>query len=537
MKQTQLKGDIFGGITAAVIAIPLALAFGVASGMGASAGLIGAITIGFIASFLGGTPVQISGPTGPMTVVVAALAIKYADNPNIIFSIIILCGIIQTFFGAFKLGSYVNYVPLPVISGFMTGIGIIIILMELPTVFGDYSSHDGVMDILFSLPHMIADFDISSVILGFTTFLIVAFIPKTLNSIIPGSLIALIVGTVASVFYFPEVKPIGEISTHIPALKSFSPPLDLLPEIITAAFMLALLGSIDTLLTSAVADKITKSNHNSNKELIAQGIGNAVVGFVGGLPGAGATMRTIVNVKSGGKTRLSGMLHAVIIVVVVLFLSDLAEKIPLCVLAGILLKVGLDIIDWSFIKRIKYYPKDKVLLMLSVLALTVFTDLVTAIGLGLILSHMIYSKKMNKTLLNQIQLFEFGNDTQRDFEDIFKVEKKNDEGVVIKFNGDLNYSVAKDLSLLINDAISNFPRVVLDFSEIKSLDISVASTLENIFNSVPEEKEIQIRVKDNEIYEMFTSLGVLSNIELENILLVKNEIRTPRPVAQREEEL
>ena len=160
---------------------------------------------------------------------------------------------------------------------------------------------------------------------------------------------------------------------------------------------LALLGSIDTLLTSTVADKITKNTHNSEKELIAQGIGNALVGFLGGLPGAGATMRTVFNIKAGGTTRLSGMLHSAIILLIVLFFSDAAEKIPLCILAGILIKVGLDIIDWNFLRKIKYYPKEKIFLMMTVLILTVFSDLVTSIGIGLILSHMIYSKKMNKS--------------------------------------------------------------------------------------------------------------------------------------------
>ena len=222
-----------------------------------------------------------------MTVIVAGLAIKYTGNTEVIFSIIILCGIIQTLFGLFRLGAYVNYVPLPVISGFMTGIGCIIIIMELMPILGDYTNHNGLIEIISSIPQAVLNVNYPSLLLGLSTFIFVLLCPKKFSSIIPPQLLALTIGTTVTALYFPNLKTIGLISTDLPYLRSFSFSFEMLPEIITAAFMLSLLGSIDTLLTSTVADKIKKSNHNSDKELIAQGIGNALVGFIGGLPGAG----------------------------------------------------------------------------------------------------------------------------------------------------------------------------------------------------------------------------------------------------------
>jgi len=233
-KFSSLKFDFFGGLTSAIVALPLALAFGVASGLGPTAGLIGAIVLGFFASLLGGTPLQISGPTGPMTVIVAGLALKYNGNLEIIFSIIILCGIIQSLFGVFRLGAYVNYVPLPVISGFMTGIGSIIILMQLLPVLGDYSNHNGLQEIIAAIPAALENSHAPSLSFGLVTFLFVKFFPKNLSGYIPPQLLALTAGTAIAAYYFPDLKTIGEISTSMPELRNFSPTYNLLPEIITA---------------------------------------------------------------------------------------------------------------------------------------------------------------------------------------------------------------------------------------------------------------------------------------------------------------
>ena len=370
---TALRQDIFAGITAAVVALPLALAFGVASGLGPTAGLYGAMVLGFLAALLGGTPLQISGPTGPMTVVMAGLVVSYGGTPHVLFTIVILAGLFQGLFGILKLGAYVNYVPMPVISGFMSGIGCIIIVMEILPVLGDYSAHQGIPDAILSIPHAVANLDVTSLGLGGLSLAITLITPKAISRFVPASLLALIIGTTVAVYFFPDLKTIGEISTALPSLSHIDIPFSALPGIVTGAFMLALLGSIDSLLTSTVADRMTRTSHDSNRELIGQGVGNAIAGLLGGLPGAGATMRTVVNIKAGAQTRLSGMVHALTLLVIVLFASGLAAHIPLAVLAGILLKVGLDILDWDFIRRLKVWRGEKVLLMLAVLILTIFS--------------------------------------------------------------------------------------------------------------------------------------------------------------------
>lgn len=519
-KISDLKYDIYGGLTSAIVALPLALAFGVASGLGPTAGLVGAIILGFFASALGGTPLQISGPTGPMTVIIAGLAVKYTGSTEVIFSIIVLCGIIQTLFGLFHLGAYVNYVPLPVISGFMTGIGCIIIIMEFLPLLGDHSYHNGLIEIMSAIPHAVINANYPSLLLGLSTFIFITIFPKKLSTVIPPQLLALITGTIITALYFPELKTIGEISTEIPQLKSISLSIEMLPEVITAAFMLALLGSIDTLLTSTVADKIKKSNHNSDKELIAQGIGNTLAGFVGGLPGAGATMRTVVNIKAGGKTRLSGMLHSVVILIIIVFFGGIAEKIPFCILAGILIKVGIDIIDWDFLRNIKYYPREKLFLMFMVLSLTILSDLVTSIGIGLILSHMIYSKKMNKSQLNQIQIFEGESKVTPKVTDLIQIDKDNGRSVIIKFTGNLNYSVVKDMTSLINHSILDHQSVLLDFEDIISIDISVASALEDTLKALVLEKSVKMSITKNDVYLMLSTLGILKILPPENISII-----------------
>ncbi|MCF8475254.1 MAG: SulP family inorganic anion transporter [Emcibacter sp.] len=516
-----LQLDMYGGITSAIVALPLALAFGYASGLGPTAGLYGAIILGFIAAALGGTSVQISGPTGPMTVVMAGLVIKFGGSPEILFMIVFLCGIIQTLFGVFRLGAYVNYVPLPVISGFMTGIGCIIILMELLPIFGDYSSHGSIFSSIGAIPQAIETFDPASFFLGVLTFIITIIVPKKWRQYVPSPLAALTFGTVIAILYFPDLKTIGEIASGIPHITNFALPLQELPSIITSAFMLALLGSIDTLLTSTVADKITKKNHDSNKELIGQGIGNSLVGLMGGIPGAGATMRTVVNINAGGQTRMSGMLHALFLLAIVTLLGNFAEKIPLCVLAGLLLKVGFDIIDWDFIKKIKKYPKDKIFLMFSVLILTIFSDLIAAIGLGLILSHMIYSKKMHKNQLNQIQ--SFTTDKIHFLQENTPMETNNrtDNGITIKLSGHINYTIAKDLSSLLNEALVKYNVVYLDFKHTLSLDLSIISALEGVFKSLPKRNNIHIKINEGETYRMLQLLGLFDHINAENIHIIQ----------------
>ena len=389
-----LRGDVYGGLVAAVVALPLALAFGVASGAGAIAGLYGAIFVGLFAALFGGTPAQVSGPTGPMTVVMAGLIAQFGHEPSLVFTAVILGGGLQILLGLSGVGQYIALIPYPVISGFMSGIGAIIIILQAGPLVGHAAHSEGVLATLAMLPSFFADPVVDALVLGVVSLAIVYGMPERVGKIVPPPLLALLVGTVLGVFAFPGAPVIGPIPTSFPMPVLPSLHLDAVKMVIDEAIVLAMLGSIDSLLTSLVCDNMTRTRHDSNRELIGQGIGNAVAGLFGGLPGAGATMRSVINIRTGGRTPISGVFHAVVLLAVLLGLGSLAERIPLAVLAGILVKVGVDIIDWRFLKHVLHAPRADMTIMLVVCAMTVLADLIMAVAVGLVLASVLFVKRM-----------------------------------------------------------------------------------------------------------------------------------------------
>jgi SulP family sulfate permease len=397
-----LSGDIFGGVTAAVVALPLALAFGVQSGMGAIAGLYGAIALGFFAALFGGTPTQISGPTGPMTVVSSAIIAgeiaicgSVENAMPTIVATFVLAGIFLILMGITKIGQYIRYIPYPVVSGFMSGIGFIIIFMQIFPFFG-MKSPPTIMDIFTNISDIFNGMNAEAVLLAVLTIAIIYLFPK-ITKTIPSALVALIVLSVVAYVLKMDVAIIGDIPKGIPDVHidtllgmDWHHPMVL----IIPALTLAALGAIDSLLTSVVADNMTKTQHNPNKELIGQGIGNMFAGIIGGLPGAGATMRTVVNIKAGGKTRLSGMIHSIVLLIILFGAGAYARLIPIPVLAGILITVGIGIIDYKGLKHIARVPRADAIVMIIVLVLTVFVDLLQAVAVGLVLASLLFMKQM-----------------------------------------------------------------------------------------------------------------------------------------------
>jgi len=398
---THVRGDLFGGVTAAVIALPMALAFGVASGAGAEAGLYGAVLIGLFAALFGGTPTLISEPTGPMTVVfTAVIAGMIAANPEnglaMAFTTVMLTGIFQMVFGLLKLGRYVTMMPYTVISGFMSGIGFILIIIQMPPLLGYASPPGGVLGSLGALPGLLMQVKPGELMLGLVSLGILLLMPQRFRRIVPPQLLALVAGTLLAIVVLGDgsYREIGAIPGGLPQLQlpTFSP--DQWQRVFVDALVLAMLGAIDALLTSVIADSLTRTQHNSDKELVGQGLGNLASGLFGGLPGAGATMGTVVNIQAGARTALSGITRALILAVIVFGASGLVEDIPKAVLAGIAIKVGIDIIDWAFLRRAHKVSLRGALIMYGVIAMTVFVDLITAVGIGLFVANVLTIRRL-----------------------------------------------------------------------------------------------------------------------------------------------
>lgn len=379
-----LRGDLFGGLTAAIVALPLAIAFGVASGAGPVAGLYGAICVGLFASLFGGTPAQISGPTGPMTIVSASIFTMYAGEPAVAFTVVMMAGAFQFIFGLLGLGRYINLMPYPVISGFMTGIGCILIIMQLEPLLG-YASPTSVVNALTVLPTELLRPHWDAVVVGVTALLICVLTPKSVTRVLPAPLLALLV-TSPLALYFDSAAVIGAIPSGLPDWQVPAMSFSQLNGMLVSAAVLASLGSIDSLLTSLAADNLTRKFHDADRELVGQGIGNLVAGIAGGLPGAGATIRTLTNINAGGRTPLSGIVHSLLLLVIVLGFGAVVAFIPYAALAGILIKVGIDVIDWRYLRRMFRAPRMDVVLMVVVLVLTVLVDVITAVAVGVVLA-------------------------------------------------------------------------------------------------------------------------------------------------------
>jgi SulP family sulfate permease len=520
-----LRGDFYGGLTAAVVALPLALAMGVASGAGPIAGLYGAIFVGLFAALFGGTPAQVSGPTGPMTVVMAAVFTHYtslfpgdpAHGAALAFTVVMLGGLFQILFGVLKLGRFIELVPHPVISGFMSGIGVIIILLQIGPLLG-YPGVSKPLAAALAVPGFLSHPQDNAIVLGLVTLLIVYLVPRftpALNRMLPAPLLALVVGTLVFLVLMPEgaTPVLGEIPKGLPSPHAPVFVLSLLPDMMKSALMLAVLGTIDSLLTSLVADNITRTYHNPDRELIGQGIGNTVSGIFGGLAGAGATMRTVVNVKAGGRTPISGVLHAVVLLAVVLGAGGLAENIPNAVLAGILVKVGTDIIDWDFLRRLRTAPKAGVIIMFSVFLLTVLVDLITAVALGMVMASLLFMKRMTDLQLASITaITEPAEESPLSEEESALLRSTGGRVLLFHLAGPMSFGAAKGVAR----RLANFDQydvLILDLSDVPQIDFTSSRALEDmIVGAKSHNRQVCVVGLRANVRYFLTAQGVLKHI-------------------------
>ena len=563
---SNIKGDVFGGLTASIVALPLALAFGVSSGLGPSAGLYGAIFLGFFASLFGGTNTQISGPTAPLTavsmVMVAGILQTNDGDLNralpIILTVFLLAGLFQILLGVVGVGKYIKYIPYPVVSGFMTAIGVIIIITNILPILGYYVEDDqqfiekfkphaeevminniikdeakegvlvlenfketisraekiteagilneskilannetsGVIGAIKSIPRALQTINYLELILALSTIIIIYGF-KRITTKIPSTLVALLVVSGVAIFANLDYRPIEEIPGGFPIpnfgiFTNFS--LGQVSPYIFTAITLAFLGAIDSLLTSVVADNMTKTNHKPNKELMGQGIGNSIAAIFGGLPGAGATIRTVVNINAGGRTKLSGMAAGVFLLIILLAIGPLASKIPAAVLAGILITVGIGVMDYKGLKAIPNIPKAEVVIMIVVLLLSTFWNLVYAVGIGLIIASLVFMKKMGDATAEKSDIKSLKEEKAWDDEKIFPEELK--EKVFIKhIKGPLFFGSTNHFQMLAKQVPNTAMYVVVRMEKVPYIDQSGLYAIEDAFLDL-EKKNIHPLIVD-----------------------------------------
>jgi SulP family sulfate permease len=545
------KGDLFGGITAGIVALPLALAFGVSSGLGPSAGLYGAIFVSFFAALFGGTNTQISGPTAPMTavsmvVIAGIVAMNEGDVAKAlpaILTIFLLAGLMQVGLGMIGLGKYIKYIPYPVVSGFMTAIGVIILITQILPAVGYYPKEDfdyvnqykpqaeeiildnilkeeagegilvledfketikraesiskddilkesktlagkeasGVLGVISVLPRALQSINWLELALALGTILIIYGF-KRITTAVPSTLVALLVVSGVAVAFGLEYRPIEEIPSGLPIpnleiFTSFS--LSSISPYIFTALTLALLGAIDSLLTSVVADNMTKTKHEPNKELIGQGIGNSIAAIFGGIPGAGATIRTVVNINAGGKTRLSGMTAGILLFIILLAIAPIASQIPAAVLAGILITVGIGVMDYKGLKAIPNMPRPEVIIMLVVLVLSSVWNLVYAVGIGLVIASLMFMKKMGDLTSERSDVKSLKK--EKAWKDEMDFPENLKEEVFIKhLKGPLFFGSTSDFQQLANQIPKTASVVIIRLGRMQYMDQSGLYAMEDV---------------------------------------------------------
>ncbi len=551
-----LRGDVLGGITSAVVLLPMALAYGVVSGLGVIPGLYGAVAVGLFASLFWGTKALISGPTGPMAVAMAVVVGSYAENLTEAFTIVIMAGIIQIILGSIKMGRYVAYTPYSVISGFTSGVGVIIVLLQVLPFVGASSTGGGTVGAIRAMPEAVGGINWHALIIALVTLGVTVVWPQRFRRALPPTLAALVAGTLLGVLWLRDAPLIGEVPTGFPDLID----LHTIPQHLVSSFqpalVLALLASINTLLMSLIADSMTRGTHRPNRELVGQGVGNIVSGMFGGMPGAGNIPATVVNARIGGRTPLSGVLCALVLFTLVLGVGQYVGEIPHAVLAGILMKVGWDIIDWKFIGRITRIQREHLVVMLITLGLTVFADLLTAIMLGLIVAALVSARQFEYLELDSVisvplldisfladeQEDEDGDEQDADLDSLLSLLGDDDEGDddgeegfdpfsarcgLLSFRGSFTVASSNRMFSTISVDIRDHEVAILDFTETNHMDDSAAFVVERLIDvAIEENTECIVMGLDGPVGKGLLKLDILRRIPEERYVEDMDQART-----------
>ena len=520
------RGDLFGGITSTVVALPVSLAFGVASGLGAAAGLYGAIAVGFFAAVFGGTRSQISGPTAPMAVAMSVIITTHASNLSEALTVVMAAGVLQMLFGVLGIGRFIAYTPHVVVSGFMTGIGIIVMMIQTLPFLGAPTAAGGAIGAVRAWPEAVENLNLDALAIAAATLAIGALWPRRLARVVPGSLVALIAGTALGVLVFRGAPVIGEVPSGLPQLQHLGlPSAGFLLRALQPALILALLGSVDSLLTSLVADSLTGTRHNANRELVGQGLGNLVAGLFGGVPGAGATMGTVTNIRAGGQTRVSGVVRAVLLLGLVLGLGRYVEPIPHAVLAGILMKVGWDIVDWRMVLRLHRIRREHLMVLLLTFVLTVFVDLVTAVAIGLIAAGMAHARQLERLELDSVVSVPLLDRTF--FTDADGALDPYSARVgLIALRGSFTVASAQKLVRVIGPDIKDHEVVIFDFSNATYVDDSAAMLIRQLLDLAGEEETQCVVVGlSGSVADTLRALDVLRGVPAAQVVATLDDAR------------
>lgn len=522
MIKTYLKifaGDVLGSLNSAIVALPQALAFGVATGFGASAGVWGAIILCFIAGLLGSKVPLVSGITGPVTIVIASIMAALNADISSVILVIFMAGILQVILSLTSLPAIVKYVPYPVISGFMNGIGVIIIIMQINPLLGCPVMSNTITSISAFFKNL-NSVNYDALLIGFITLVIVFAIPKKFNKIIPSQAIALVICTLLSMKLGLNVDKISNISISFPHLTLPKADLHAVITYFHYAVTLAIVLSSESLLTVLVADSLLKTKTPSKGMLLGQGVGNMVCALTGSLPGSAATMRTVAAINTGSSTKLTAVINPLILMFLLFKLSGFVAEIPLAVLAGILIKIGYDIIDVKLLKVIKFAPRDDLYVLALVFFLTVFYNLIVAVGAGITCAALLYAKRTaDSAKLVQKTVYD---------KDIIKLEKLlekdyNHKIRVVHIDGQFFFGSATQLISQFDEMLGT-KYLILDYSSENLLDISAIFALEDIIIRLQSQKvKILVVLKSDSVKEQFEKHGIINQLGDEHIFRTEPE--------------
>ncbi len=524
---SDLWQDTLGGSTAMFVALPLAVAYGVVSGLGAAAGLYGAVAVGFFTAVFGGTSTQISGPTAPMAIIMAVIVADYADTLSEALMIVMLAGVMQIVIGLLKLGRFVAYTPYVVVASFMTAIGILVMAIQVLPMLGSAPAPGGIIGMLLGLPDALRAINYSALAIGCVTLGVAITWPSRLRRYLPPTLAGLAAGTALGVLWLGDAPVLGPVPTTLMVPDLTLPSITFLLDALQPALLLASIGSIVSLLTALAADSLTRTSHNPERELVSQGLGNLAAGLIGGLPGAGTPVYTIANIRAGGRTRVSGLICALLLLALLLGLAPYADPIPLAALAGVLFKVGWDLVDWSLLARLNRLRGEYTVTIVVTTLIAVFIGPIMAVVLGMIISFLAGALRVGQQELDSVisvplldSVFLYDDDEPEDA-DPFSARV----GMLV-LKGNLTVASSKKLVRIISIDLLEHEVVILDFAGVTFMDDSAATVVRQLIDLAASEGTPTIVTgSSGEIAETLDAFDVLHSVPGERIVEDQDQAR------------